>query len=176
MENKSRYFSPIFKIAFLASAATILSTLMLSSFIGFDAPPDVVDQLADEVENLRATTSWLHIFVNNFGLTLVTFVPFFGFAFAMYVQFSTGYAFGALAQYYKVNNVLAVLLTLATPVGLLEYAAYIFALTESITLAYSTYKGELKERLVNHAWKTILLVALLLFIGAIVEAAFIGRL
>ena len=176
MEKKSRYFSQTFTVAFLVSAAAILSTLMLSSFIGFDAPPEVADQIANEVENLAATTNWLDIFINNFGLTLATFTPFFGFLFAIYVQFNTGYAFGALAQAYNVSNVLAVLLTLATPVGLLEYTSYIFALTESITLAYSTYKKELKKRLVNHTWKTLILVALLLLIGAIVEATFIGRL
>jgi uncharacterized membrane protein SpoIIM required for sporulation len=92
------------------------------------------------------------------------------------LQFNTGYACDAVVQAYNVSNVLAVLLTLATPVGLLEYTSCIFALTESIILAYSTYKRELKKRLVNHTWKTLILVALLLLIGAIVEAAFIGRL
>jgi hypothetical protein len=57
MENKSRYFSQTFTVAFLVSAAAILSTLMLSSFIGFDAPPEVADQIANEVENLAATTN-----------------------------------------------------------------------------------------------------------------------
>jgi len=176
MESKGRYFSRIFLFAFLVSAVAIFSTLIGSSFIGFDAPPEVADEIAKEVEQLAATTSWVDIFVNNFGLTLVTFVPFFGFAFAMYVQFSTGYAFGALAQAYKVNNVLAILFTLATPIGILEYTAYIFALTESIILAYSTFKRGLKKRLVNHTWKTLILVVLLLLIGAIVEAALLGRL
>jgi len=69
----------------------------------------------------------------------------------------------------------AVLVTLATPSGVLEYTSYLFALSESIVLAHSVYKGELKERLVNYTWKTIILVAVLLIIAAIVEAAFIGR-
>ena len=176
MENKGRYFSQHFTAAFVISAVAIFSTLLGSSFIGFDAPPDVADQIANEVENEAAATSWLDIFVNNFGLTLVTFVPFFGFFFAVYVQFGSGYFFGALAQAYGVSNVDAVLVTLITPVGLLEYTSYIFALTESIILAYSIYKREFTKRLVNQAWKTIILVALLLFIGAIVEAALIGRL
>jgi uncharacterized membrane protein SpoIIM required for sporulation len=75
-----------------------------------------------------------------------------------------------------VNNVEVVLVTLATPVGLLEYTSYIFALTESVILAYSIYRRELKKRFVNQARKTLLFVALLLFMGAIVEAALIGRL
>jgi uncharacterized membrane protein SpoIIM required for sporulation len=176
VENKGRYFSQHFTAAFVISAVVIFSTLLGSSFIGFDAPPDVADQIANEVENAAATTNWLDIFVNNFGLTLVTFVPFFGFFFAVYVQFGTGYAFGALAQVYNVSNIDAVLVTLITPVGLLEYTSYLFALTESIILAYSIRRREFKKRLVNHTWKTIILVALLLFTGAIVEAALIGRL
>jgi len=176
MEKKSRYFSPPFTFAFVISVIVIFSTLLGSSFLGFDAPSDVASQIANEVENAAASTNWLDIFVNNFGLTLVTFVPFFGFFFAVYVQFGTGYAFGALAQVYRVGNVDAVLVTLITPVGLLEYTSYILALTESIMLAYALYRREFKKRLVNHAWKTIILVALLLFTGAIVEAALIGRL
>jgi uncharacterized membrane protein SpoIIM required for sporulation len=176
MENKSRYFSQAFMVAFIVSGIVILSTLLLSSFIGFGAPPEVANEIANEIENQAATTNWLDIFLNNFGLTLITFVPFFGFAFSIYVQFSTGYVLGALSQTYNVSNVLAMLVTLATPVGLLEYTAYIFALAESIILAYSTYRKELKKRLVNHTWKTLILVASLLLIGAIVEAAIIGRL
>jgi uncharacterized membrane protein SpoIIM required for sporulation len=176
VENKSKYFSQPFTAAFLISAVVILLTLLVSSFIGFDAPPDVADQIANEVENEAATTNWLDIFINNFGLTLLTFVPFFGFPFEIYIQFNTGYGFGALAQFYEINNVQAVLVTLATPVGLLENTAYIFALTESVILAYSIYRREFKKRFVNHAWKTLLFVALLLFMGAIVEAALIGRL
>jgi uncharacterized membrane protein SpoIIM required for sporulation len=174
VENKGRYFSQHFTAAFIISAIVIFSTLLGSSFIGVDAPPDIADQIANEVENEAGTTNWLDIFINNLGLTLITFVPFFGFFFAIFIQFSTGYAFGALAQVYGVSNVDAVLVTLFTPVGLLEYTAYILALTESIILAYSIYRREFKKRLVNQAWKTIILVALLLFMGAIVEAALIG--
>jgi uncharacterized membrane protein SpoIIM required for sporulation len=174
VENKGRYFSQHFTAAFIISAIVIFSTLLGSSFIGVDAPPDIADQIANEVENEAGTTNWLDIFINNLGLTLITFVPFFGFFFAIFIQFSTGYAFGALAQVYGVSNVDAVLVTLVTPVGLLEYTAYILALTESIILAYSIYRREFKKRLVNQAWKTIILVALLLFMGAIVEAALIG--
>ena len=176
MEKKSGYFSPPFTFAFVISVIMIFSTLLGSSFIGFHAPSDVANQIANEVQDAAATTNWMDIFVNNFGLTLVTFVPFFGFFFAIYVQFGTGYAFGALAQVYGVSNIDAVLVTLITPVGLLEYTSYLFALTESIILAYSIRRREFKKRLVNHTWKTIILVALLLFTGAIVEAALIGRL
>jgi len=63
-----------------------------------------------------------------------------------------------------------------TPVGILEYSAYILALAESIMLVYSIFKKELKKRLVIHTWKTLTAVAFLLLIGAIVEAFLIGRL
>src|SRR5512139_2139205 len=117
MEGKSRYFSPVFINAFIVSIVVIFSVLLLSSFIGFSAPPDVVAQIASDEENLAATTTWYDIFINNFGLTLVAFVPFFGFAFEMFTQYNTGYVFGALAQAYQVNNIQAVLVTLATPIG-----------------------------------------------------------
>jgi len=178
--DDERYFSKNFIRALIISAIIILSTLLLSSFVGFYAPPEDAQQLASEIKNLAATTTWLDIFINNFRLTLITFIPGFGIFFAVFVQFSTGYAFGAVAQTlyetHHVNNLQITLLSLVTPVGILEYSAYILALAESITLVYSIYKKELKKRLVTHTWKTLTAVALLLLIGAVVEAAFLGRL
>lgn len=180
ISNNNNYFSKNFIRTLIISAIIILSTLLLSSFVGFNASPEEAQQIKQEIENLTETTTWTDIFLHNFILTLVTFIPGFGILFAVFVQFSTGYAFGAVAQTlyetYHVNNLQITLLALATPVGILEYSAYILALAESITLAYSTYKKELKKRLVTHTWKTLTAVALLLLIGAVVEAALIGRL
>jgi len=174
--SKNNYFSKNFILTLIISATIILSTLLLSSFIGFNAPPEDAQQITEEVKNLAKTTTWTDIFLNNFLLTLITFTPVFGILFAVFVQFGTGYAFGALAQAYNVNNVQITLLTLVTPVGILEYSSYILALAESIILVYSIYKKELKKRLVTHTWKTLTAVALLLLIGAVVEAFWIGRL
>jgi len=174
--NNNNYFSKNFILTLIISATIILSTLLLSSFVGFNAPPENAQQIDTEVKNLASTTTWTDIFINNFLLTLVTFIPAFGIFFAVYVQFGTGYAFGALAQVYHVNNLQITLLTLLTPVGILEYSAYILALAESIILIYSIYKKELKKRFITHTWKTLTTVALLLLIGAVIEAAFIGRL
>ena len=174
--DKNSYFSKNFIRALIISATIILSTVLLSSFVGFNAPAEDAQQTYTEVKNLALTTTWTDIFLNNFLLTLVTFIPAFGILFAVYVQFNTGYGFGALAQTYHVNNVQATLLTLLTPVGILEYSAYILALAESITLVYAIYRRQLKKRLVTHTWKTLIAVALLLLSGAVVEAALLGRL
>jgi len=174
--SEYRYFSKNFVRALIISAIIIFSTLLLSSFVGFNASPEDAQQIATELENLASTTTWTDIFLNNFLLTLIAFIPVFGILFEVFVQFNTGYAFGAVAQIYHVNNIRAVLITLATPVGLLEYSAYILALTESLIMLYSIYKKELKKRLVTHTWKTLIAVASLLLIGAVVEAFLIGRL
>jgi len=174
--SKNSYFSQSFVLALIISAILILATLLLSSFEGFNAPPEVAEQIDREIKNLRATETWVGIFLHNFGLTLVTFIPVFGILFAIFVQFSSGYAIGALSQVYHVNNVQVILIALASPVGILEYSAYILALAESIIIVYSAYKKELKKRLANHAWKTLIIVALLLLIGALIEASIIGRL
>jgi len=180
INNNNYYFSKNFIRSLIISTIIILSTLLLSSFVGFYAPPEEAQQITKEIDNLAATATWLDIFINNFRLTLPTFIPAFGIFFAVLVQFSTGYVFGAIAQAlyetYHLNNLQITLLTLLTPVGILEYSAYILALAESITLAYSIYKKESKKRLITHTWKTLTAVALLLLIGAVVEAAFIGRL
>jgi uncharacterized membrane protein SpoIIM required for sporulation len=170
--SNNNYFSKNFILALIISATIILSTILLASFIGSYAPQEEANQIRQEVENL-ATETWTDIFIHNFPLALVTFIPAFGIFFAVFMQFSTGYAFGAVAETYHVNGILLTLLALATPVGILEYSAYILALAESIILVYSIYKKEFEKRLINHTWKTLIAVALLLLIGAIVEALLI---
>jgi len=174
--NDNIYLSRSFIRAFIIAVIVIFSVLLLASFLGFNSSPETADQIATEVENLAATTTWTDIFLNNFGLTLVTFVPFFGIFFALYVQFNTGYILGALAQAYNIGNVQATLSILASPIGLLEYSAYTLALAESINIVFLAYKKELKKRLFNHTWKTLIIVALLLLIGAVVEASLLRRL
>jgi uncharacterized membrane protein SpoIIM required for sporulation len=62
------------------------------------------------------------------------------------------------------------------PVGILEFAAYSLALAESMTILHSIFKGEglVEGRIVQHSWKTIVVITLFLVVAALLEAAELG--
>ncbi|MCW3982425.1 MAG: hypothetical protein NWE96_00340 [Candidatus Bathyarchaeota archaeon] len=120
------------------------------------------------------------IFLNNFPLCLLMFVPLAGFAMGMFILFSTGQAFRAVFEIQAAGGAAAsssVELTAATAVltlflvglvFLLEYVSYSIAMAESIWLfrriTQKQWKGELKYLAIF-----IGVVALLLIIGAVAE-------
>jgi hypothetical protein len=120
------------------------------------------------------------IFLNNFPLCLLMFVPLAGFAMGMFILFSTGQAFRAVfeiqaasgaatASSAEITVTTAILtLILVGVVFLLEYVSYSIAMAESIWLfrriTQKQWKGELKYLVIS-----IGVVALLLIIGAVAE-------
>ena len=129
-------------------------------------------EIEKEIENFTA----LDIFFNNVQITLISFVPVIGSIWMLFVQYNAGYVFGILAKAYGINLFSITVLTIVSPTGLLEYGAYILALSESFIIVYSTLKKKFKKRLSKQTWKTLLTVIVLLFIGGIVEAVSIGTL
>ena len=120
------------------------------------------------------------IFLNNFSLCLLMFIPLAGLAIGLFILFSTGMAFravfdiqtasglsGAASAEIQASTAILVLTTIGI-VFLLEYISYAIGMTESIWLfrriIQKKWRSELKYLAV-----TIGIVALLLIIGAIVE-------
>jgi len=130
-----------------------------------------------------------YIFLNNFGICLLMFIPIVGAGLGMFILFNTGLALGAIAstQGYPVWVGLGSLVL--TPVFWLEFAAYSLAMAESVWIfvriirlrlkvepdgavrwtGISTLKNELK-------WLGISITACagLLVIGAFVEVFIIS--
>jgi len=94
----------------------------------------------------------------------------------IFVQYNTGWYLGAIAKAYNVDYIIATSAILTSIIGLLEYPTYIIALGESMFLGYSATRREFKERLIQHSWKSIIIVVSLLFIGGVVEAFLLGTL
>jgi len=137
---------------------------------------EVANQTLTEVQTIAGESTWLSIFINNVGMALVTFIPLLGTAWMIFVQYNTGWYLGAMAKAYNVDYIVAASIILTSVVGLIEYSAYIIALGESMFLVYSAIQGEFKERLIQHSWKSIVIVVSLLFIGGVIEAFLLGRL
>jgi hypothetical protein len=119
----------VFVVAFLVTVIGCFVPLSAS-----DA--QTISQSLNNTLNEHRTDNSLtqYIFINNFSICLVMFIPVFGAALGLFILFDTGVALGAIAatQNYPVWLGLASLII--TPVFWLEFAAYSIAMAESIWL------------------------------------------
>jgi hypothetical protein len=118
-------------------------------------------------ENRANNTLTQAIFLNNFEICLLMFIPVVGAGLGMFVLFDTGLALGAIAstQGYPVWLGLASLVV--TPVFWLEFAAYSIAMAESIWL----FRRLTQKRWSMLKWTGVFIgvCAALLTVGAFVE-------
>ena len=176
MHTRTPYFSKPFIYTLIVSAIIIFVSLTYGASRGNQVEIEVADQILTEVRTMASESTWFSIFINNLTLTLLTFIPLIGAVWMIYVQYNTGWYLGAIAKAYNVDYIMATSIILTSIVGLIEYPAYIIALGESMILVYSTTQREFKERLIQHSWKSIIIVVSLLFIGGVIEAFLLGRL
>jgi hypothetical protein len=108
-----------------------------------------------------------YIFINNFSICLLMFIPVVGAALGMFILFDTGIALGAISAIQGYPAYIGILSELITPVFWLEFAAYSIAMAESIWLF---------RRLTQRRWRELkwtgLFIAIcagLLAVGAVVE-------
>lgn len=163
------------------STAFILIVAILVTLSGLlvQVSPEEQKALYDQ-ENQTITSSNLatHIFVNNFELCLLMFIPLAGLAIGMFILFDTGLAIRAILDYEAANGITSttssvtastaiVLLLLIGAVFVLEYVSYTVAMTESVWLFRRILQKRWGE--IKIALALIGLTALLLTIGAIVE-------
>jgi uncharacterized membrane protein SpoIIM required for sporulation len=172
---KNRYFSKPFIFGIIISVVLIFSILILSGSRGEQVTLEQANQTLNDIGREAENVTAISIFLNNAQIALISFIPILGSVWMAFVQYNTGYLFGNLAKAYGIDFISLISYAITTPDGLLEYSAYIFALSESFIIVYSTLEKNIKERLSKHTWKTLLIVVGLLLIAAIVEAASIGR-
>jgi len=176
MRARAPYFSKPFIHTLIVSAIIIFVSLTYGASRGNQVDIEVADQILTEVRTMASESTWFSLFINNVSMALLTFIPLVGVVWMIYVQFNTGWYLGAMAKAFNVDYILATSAILTSIVGLLEYPAYIIALGESMFLIYSATQREFKERLIQHSWKSIIIVISLLFIGGVIEAFLLGRL
>ena len=146
------------------SITFVLALSILATLIGLLVPVSpqeaqlISDQLNQTVTNGTANGTLItDIFLNNFPLCLLMFVPLAGFGIGMFILFSTGQAFRAVFEIQAANGVAtassvdisattAILaLSLIGAVFLLEYVSYAIGMAESIWLF---------RRLLQNRWKS----------------------
>ncbi|MDI9577518.1 MAG: stage II sporulation protein M, partial [Thermoproteota archaeon] len=129
-------------------------------------------------ENTAQGTLISTIFLNNFSLCLLMFIPLAGLAIGLFILFSTGMAFRAVFDMQAASGISSatpeiqistalLVLVLVAATFLLEYVSYAIGMTESVWLFRRLLHRRWSE--LKNALKLIGLVALLLIIGALVE-------
>jgi uncharacterized membrane protein SpoIIM required for sporulation len=135
------------------------------------------NDVKQEIVEARQTISWQDIFVNNAVIALMGLVPVAGVVEAAVVQYNTGWTIGAYASAVHVPSVLYVLNLLLSPVGILEYLAYIVLLAESVLFLWNSVgHNDAWARAKAYSWRSLLFgVGVLLLAAVVEEAFFLGR-
>ena len=174
--RRKRIYSTVF-ILLLSVLATVAGTLVP---ISQQDAQIISDQLNQTVTQGTAGGTLIpDIFINNFSLCLLMFIPLAGLGIGLFILFSTGMAFRAVFEIQAANGLssattsnidptTAILaLVLIGAVFLLEYVSYAIAMTESVWLFRRIMQKRWSELKITAA--VIGIVALLLIIGAVVE-------
>jgi hypothetical protein len=175
--KRKRIYS-ILIVFVLSVLATIIGMLVPVSPQEAQIISDLLNQTVTQGQ-AKGTLS-ADIFLNNFPLCLLMFIPLAGFAIGMFILFSTGQAFRAVFEIQAANGSVSsssveitattaiLTLILVGLVFLLEYISYSIAMAESIWLFRRITQKHLKREL-KYLAIFIGVVALLLIIGALVE-------
>jgi len=174
--KRKRIYSIIFMLA-LSITATILGTLVQLSAQDAKQLSDSTNAVITDNPTYPSLVG--AIFLNNFKICLVMFIPIFGAAFGLFVLFSTGVGIRAIFDTQSASGASAAISTISPTtailalvfVGLtfvLEYVSYSIGIAESIWLY---------RRLTQRRWRELKntgiligIVAALLITGALVES------
>jgi hypothetical protein len=178
--KRKRIYTIIFMFLIAVSLTLIGSLVPLS--------PQYAKEINDSInqtrnQGLENGTLIPTIFLNNFGLCLLMFIPIAGAAIGLFILFNTGLAFSAVIQVQSAAaastpppeiSLMTALISLLMfgLIFLIEYVSYSIAITESIWLYRRLRQrkwGELKNAAI-----LIGIVAVLLIIGAVVETLLIS--
>jgi hypothetical protein len=155
----------IYTIAFMFILSIIVS--VAGTFVQLSSAD--AQKIDDQLNETRASkTLALDIFVNNFKICLLMFVPVVGTALGFLILFDTGVAISAEASITGIPALLYFAALVITPIFWIEFTAYSIGLTESIWLVRRLWQrrwGELKRTGIF-----IAICAGLLALGAVVEA------
>lgn len=134
------------------------------------------EELTKRLEEIVGENLEIQIFLNNFLITVMGYIPFIGPCIMGYAIFNTGRYFGWISMKNGIPSIFLIAFMVITLYGLLEFLGYGLATTESITISYQIFrarrllKGEIKFFLVMMALSAALLLVAALIEGALIHA------
>ncbi|HSV50056.1 MAG TPA: stage II sporulation protein M [Candidatus Acidoferrales bacterium] len=162
--KKERLYS-ILLVFIVAFSAMVIGSFAM---VGHNQAKNISNNLNQTLsEHLTDNDLAEYIFLNNFQILLLMFIPLVGAGLGLIILYETGVVLSALATVHGYPAYIAVLTLLTTPVFWLEFAAYSIAMAESIWI----FRCLLRRRWGELKWfaLSIGLCTLLLIIGAYVE-------
>ena len=158
----NRGLKPINRLLF-AILATI--TLFIILGIGSSMPlsGEEVRQFMEQFEDLTKDLTALKIFVNNFTIASLSFIPFIGAGIMGFVIFQTGKFLGYISAQSGMHPALLILFSVMTVYGFMEFLGYGVAVSEGIILSYSiikkNFRSEIRWLLISMGVSAALLLA-----------------
>lgn len=159
----------VYSILFILVVAII--TLIVGSMTAFShdaavSRSNIINQTLNRAlasDNLTQT-----IFINNFSLTLLMFLPLIGVGVGLFIMYNTGVGLAAISSVQGYPASTAILDLMGNPIFWLEFVSYAIAMASSIWLI----RRLLQERWGELKWTAVSIgvCALLLGLGAIIEA------
>ena len=138
---------------------------LFGTSVTFDKSTSTVlkEQFQNKIKNIDS----IGIFLNNFLISLLMFVPGIGIAFGLFSGFSTGNIFMIITRDLPIQ--IPPLLVFLTIFGIMELISYGIAISRSyLLLIHVVKRTNIKENLV-HTGIEIGVVAIILFFSAIIE-------
>lgn len=144
---------------------------IISYYIGSISPLNQEDanDIKKQFEEFAKDIDSIGIFLNNFRIASSMFIPAFGIAVGLFSAYMTGTVFKAFALTNPELSNIPSLLVLVTPFAIMEIFSYGLAMSQSWILLKALISRSFNKRL---AYSTIIqfsMVALILFIAAIIE-------
>ncbi|HEY7696751.1 MAG TPA: stage II sporulation protein M [Nitrososphaeraceae archaeon] len=137
----------------------------IGTFVTFDESTSQLlkEQFQNKIKNIDS----MGIFLNNFLISILMFVPGIGIAFGLFSGFSTGNIFVIITRDLPIQ--IPPLLVFLTLFGIMELVSYGIAISRSYLLLTSILKRtNIRENLI-YTGIEIGIVAIILFFGAIIE-------
>jgi hypothetical protein len=163
--RRKRIYSIVVIFA-IAVIVTLLGTLVPLSAQDAQKISDQVNQTVIENKDFASLTG--AIFLNNFEICLLMFIPVVGPVLGFLILFDTGTALNAISMVQGFPVAFEFIALVITPIFWLEFISYSLGITESIWLFRRLLQGRWRE--LKWTAASIGICALLLGIGAIVEA------
>jgi hypothetical protein len=146
----------------------IIIAIGSSSSLNTSEGEEILESFESNLPDIATTP----IFINNFLIAVIMFIPFLGPLMGTIILHTTGVVIAATAMSVNLSGVWLLLGLLIFPFAWLEFISYSIAITQSIFLVIGLLRSRFKNELFRTAF-LILTVFVMLFIAAFIEAILI---
>jgi len=160
------------RVSFFIAA---LVALLVVTVIGVVLPISRAQaaQQYSQLQTQLANPTLFSIFINNFGIAAVGFIPFIGAVYDGFVMLNTGLALGAIGTTKGIPPLYLLTVSMTTPFFWMEYVSYSLAIGAAAFLVLSIQQRRFHAEF-KYFLAQIALVSGLLFAAAFIEIAYVA--